>query len=336
MIPMREIMRFVLNVARPMRLILLLALAAAMGSHAQTGGPATASAIGKLSPDLARRVEIMIRSRADLSPEYLVAIGDRTKSDVPGFDEIDVVITAGGKSSKPIAFLLSQDGKTLAQFNKFDISQDPKEKIVPVDRPGRGGPANAPVLIVGFDDLECPFCAQMNAELFPAVLERYKDQVRVVYLDFPITEIHPWAMRAAIDANCLGVTSTAGYWNYIDYIHAHAAEMGGAEKTVVKANEMLDRIALDEGARQKLGPEDLAACIKKQDDTRIRATMKQGDALGVAATPALFINGEKLEGIHPIEYVYRMIDGALTAAGQTPPPPVAVPTEVPPAAKPGN
>jgi protein-disulfide isomerase len=323
-----------------MRLLLLLALAAAMGSHAQTAGPASALAIGKLPPDLARRVEIMIRSRADLSPEYLVAIGDRTKSDVAGYDEIDVIITAGGKSSKPIAFLLSQDGKTLAQFNKFDISEDPKSKVVAVDRPGRGGPADAPVLIVGFDDLECPFCAKMNTELFPAVLDRYKDQVRVEYLDFPITEIHPWAMRAAIDANCLAATSTAGYWSYVDYVHAHAAEMGGSDKTVAKANEMLDQIALDEGARQKLAAEDLSACIKKQDESKIRAAMQQGDALGVGATPVLYINGEKLEGAHPIEYIYRMIDGALTAAGKTPPPPVevppAVPTDAPPAAKPGN
>ena len=144
MAPVREIIALVVNVARPMRLLLLLALAAAMGSHAQTPGVAPAQAPGKLPPDLARRVEIMIRSRADLSPEYVIAIGDRTKSDVPGYDEIDVVITAGGKSSKPIAFLLSQDGKTLAQFNKFDISQDPKSKVVAVDRPGRGGPANAP------------------------------------------------------------------------------------------------------------------------------------------------------------------------------------------------
>jgi protein-disulfide isomerase len=324
-----------------MRLLLLLALAAAMGSHAQTAARASAPVVGKLPPDLARRVEIMIRSRADLSPEYVVAIGDRTKSDIAGYDEIDVVITAGGKSSKPIAFLLSQDGKTLAQFNKFDISEDPKSKVVAVDRPGRGGPADAPVLIVGFDDLECPFCAKMNAELFPAVLDRYKDQVRLVYLDFPITEIHPWAMRAAVDANCLGVASTAGYWSYVDYVHAHAAEMGGADKTVAKANEMLDQIALDEGARQKLAAEDLSACIKKQDETKIRASMQQGDALGVGATPVLYINGEKLEGAHPIEYIYRMIDGALTAAGKTPPPPVdlppvAAPAETLPAPKPGN
>ena len=49
-----------------------------------------------------------------------------------------------------------------------------------------------------------PFCAKMHAELFPAITERYENQVRIVYRDFPLTEIHPWAMRAAIDANCLG------------------------------------------------------------------------------------------------------------------------------------
>ena len=67
----------------------------------------------------------------------------------------------------------------------------------------------------------------------------------------------------------------------------------------------------------------LDACIAKQDDTAVKASMKEGEALGVGATPALFINGEKLEGAEPVEYVYRMIDNALVAAGQTPPPPSA-------------
>jgi protein-disulfide isomerase len=179
------------------------------------------------------------------------------------------------------------------------------------------------VVIVGFDDLECPYCAKMHAQLFPALMERYKDQVRIVYLDFPLVDIHPWAMRAAVDANCLAAQSPAGYWNVIDYIHAHAGEMGGAEKTLTKANETLDTITRDEGKRQKVNETTLNACIEKQDDTAIKASMKTGSDLGVEATPALYINGERIEGALPIEFVYRMIDSALVAAGQTPPPPVA-------------
>jgi protein-disulfide isomerase len=232
-----------------------------------------------------------------------------------------VLFTSEGKTSKPMSFLLSTDGKTVAQFSKFDISQDPKNLVSPAGRPARGGPANAPVVIVGFDDLECPFCAKMHAQLFPALLERYKDQVRIVYRDFPLDQ-HPWAVRAAVDANCLASQSGPGYWSLVDYIHAHAADMGGTEKTLAKANETLDTLTKEEGKRQNVNATTLNACIEKQDDTAVKASIKTATDLGVDSTPALFINGERLEGAVPMEFVYRMIDKALVASGQTPPPPV--------------
>jgi protein-disulfide isomerase len=328
------------TVVKPFRaLIFALTLAApgyVLGCHAQT--PAEAS--GKLSPELTRRVEVLIRSKSSIPANYDMQIGPRTKSEVPGFDAISVTFTVSGKTSKPATFLLSTDGKTLAQFSKYDISQDPKLLVSGDGRPARGGPATAPVLIVGFDDLECPYCATMHRALFPALTERYKDQVHIVYRDFPL-DIHPWAMRAAIDTNCVGAQSPGGYWNLVDYIHAHAAELGGEEKSLAKANDTLDSLARDEGERQKLNADTLNACIVKQDDTAIKASMKLGESLGVEATPALFINGEKVEGALPLEYVYRMIDNALIASGQTPPPPPpAAPTQAQPqttpATKPGN
>jgi protein-disulfide isomerase len=310
---------------------------AAVGCHAQT--PTDASK--QLSPELARRVEVLIRSKTSVTPDYDIHIGPRTKSNVPDFDEISVTFTTEGKTSKPVTFLLSTDGKTLAQFSKFDISKDPKSLVSGDGRPARGGPASAPVLIVGFDDLECPFCAKMHAQLFPALMDRYKDQIHVVYRDFPLDQ-HPWAMRAAIDANCVGAESAAGYWNMVDYIHAHAAEIGGDEKSLAKANDMLDSLTREEGKRQKVNADALNACVAKQDDTAIKASVKLGESLGVDSTPALFINGEKVEGALPVEYVYRMIDNALIASGQTPPPPPppVAPVQAPPTAtpptKPGN
>lgn len=307
---------------------------AAAGCHAQT--PAGGD---KLSPELARRVEILIRSKANVSPEFEMSVGPRTKSEIPGFDKIAVTFTSDGKASKPAVFLLSEDGKTLAQFSKFDISADPKTLVSAVDRPARGGPANAPVVIVGFDDLECPYCAKMHEQVFPALLNRYKDQVRIVYRDYPLTQIHPWAMRAAIDVNCAADQSTNAYWNLVDYIHAHAGEMGGEEKSVAKANDTLDKLTRDEGQKQKLNMTDLNACIAKQSDGAVKSSMKMGEDLGLDSTPALFVNGEKLDGAVPIEYLFRMIDGALVAAGQTPPPPVPVSAAAPAAAgenKPGN
>lgn len=331
-----------MTVLKPLRapvVALTFALAlGALGCHAQTSSPNSGQASAQLSPELTRRVEVLIRSKSNIPPDFVLSVGPRSKSDVPGFDEIIVTFTANGQMSKPISFLLSTDNKTLAQFNKYDISKDPKELVSAAGRPARGGPANAPVLIVGFDDLECPFCAKMHAELFPALLERYKDQIHIVYRDFPLDQ-HPWAMRAAVDTNCVGAHSATGYWNLVDYIHAHASELGGAENSLAKANETLDTMARDEGKRQHLNADSLNACIAKQDDAAIKTSIQEGEELGVNSTPALFINGEKLEGAVPLESVYRIIDKALIASGQTPPPPPAAPIQTPPtppAAKPGS
>jgi protein-disulfide isomerase len=324
----------VLAGTKPFRMMMLALSLVAIGCHAQT--PPAAS--DTLSTDLERRIEILIRSRSDIPAEYDIKMGPRTKSDVPGFDAIAVTFSHGETASKPVTFLLSTDGKTLAQFNKFDISKDPKELVSAENRPARGGPASAPVVIVGFDDLECPFCAKMHAELFPALLERYKDQVRVVYRDFPLDQ-HPWAVHAAVNANCLSAQSTTGYWKLVDYVHAHAAELGGEDKSLVTAKTALDSLTIEEGKRESSDLTKLKACIEKQDDTAVKASIKEGEALGVRATPALFINGEKVEGALPIEYVYQVIDRALRAAGQTPPAPAPVITNTPPAApatKPGN
>jgi protein-disulfide isomerase len=309
---------------------------AAAGCHAQT--PAAGD---KLSPELARRVEILIRDKANVSPEFEMSVGPRMKSEIPGFDKISVTFTSDGKASKPAVFLLSEDGKTLAQFSKFDIGADPKNWIPLGERPARGGPANAPVVIVGFDDLECPYCAKMHAQVFPALEARYGKQVRIVYRDYPLTQIHPWAMRAAIDVNCAADQSTDAYWNLVDYIHAHAGEMGGDEKSLAKANDALDKLTRDEGQKQKLKMDELNACIAKQDDGAVKSSMAMGEDLGLGETPVLFVNGEKLEGALPVEYLFRIIDRALVAAGQTPPPPIPVPVNAaaPVAAgenKPGN
>ena len=294
----------------------LASLLAAFGCRAQVPAPEGE----RLSPEMARRVEVLIRSKSSIPPNYEIHLGAPAKSEVPGYRQVPVNFVAEGKTSKPVMFLLSDDGKTLAQFTKYDISQDPKALVSAQGRPARGGAANAPVEIVGFDDLECPFCAKMHAQIFPALTDRYKGQVRIVYRDFPLDQ-HPWAMRAAIDTNCVAMQSSTGYWNLVDYIHAHAAEFGGAEKSVDVANKTLDSLATDEGTRDHLDAKALTACVSKQDPTPIKQSMEAAAALGVDSTPALFINGMKIEGAQPLEDVYRIVDGALLAAGQTPPPP---------------
>ena len=286
---------------------------------------------------MARRIALTIRTKAQLPFNYDVKVGDKKPSSLPGYDEVTVLLGEAGKPSRPMQFLLSKDGKTLAQMNMFDLSKDPRTLVSDAGRPARGGGEKAPVDVVVYDDLECPFCARMHAQMFPAVLNRYGNKVRIAYKDYPLTSIHPWASHAAVDADCLATLSPAGYWSLVDTLHAQLDTIGidptappNAEKTPVKtlaaATAQVDKATLDEGKRQKIDQGKLAACVAKQDESTVKAGLAEGDALNVSGVPAIFVNGEMITGAVPIEYVYRAIDDALLAQGIAPPPPVPLPS----------
>ena len=321
--------------------ILLASALTPFGCHAQQPAPSTGSAAAvavptglPLTPELARRVEVTLRQKASLPPESTVNVGGRTPSEFAGYDTVTVTVVNEGRTSRPILFLLSRDGKTLAQLSKFDISADPKTLVSGAGRPARGGPESAPVEIVGFDDLECPYCARLHASVFPALTERYGDKVRFVYKDYPLEEIHPWALRAAVDVNCLGAQSTPGYWSAVDYVHAHAGEIGAdpkdakAEKTLARASEQLDTIARDQAQGRKVDMAQLNACLTKQDATVIHASREQASRLELTSTPVLFINGDKIDGAVSTAFLFGIIDQALKVAGVQPPPPYVTPAPI--------
>jgi protein-disulfide isomerase len=142
-------------------------------------------------------------------------------------------------------------------------------------------------------------------------------------------EIHPWATHAAVNANCLAAQNTDAYWDFADYIHANQREVN-TESTSDARFATLDRITLQQGQKHKLDTVKLQACIKTNDEAPVKASMKEGDAVGVSATPTLFINGEKIDGAVPVSQVRASLDRALRDAGQP------VPDHAPAAAGPSK
>jgi protein-disulfide isomerase len=267
---------------------------------------------------LNRHIEIMVRDQYNLPPEIAVAIGARKPGQVPGYDELPVTLTRGSKT-QVVDFLISADGKTLARLEKFDLFNDPIFTINVAGRPIRGNPA-AKVTVISFDDLECPYCSRMHQSLFPATMERYKEMVRFIYMDNPLVEIHPWAMHAAVDANCLGAQKSDEYWTYVDYIHAHGQEIDGEDRNMAKSFDALNRIARQMATLGRLDSSALDACLAHQDETQIRNSMKLADSLKIEGAPALLVEGERINGAQPQKQVWMVIDRALRAAGVEPPP----------------
>ena len=298
----------------------LLALGMAVGCKAQSSPQGT--------PDLAlnRHIEVMVRSQFNVPQDINVTIGERKPSQIPGYDALPITLSHGARQTV-MDFLISTDGKTLARLDTFSLAKDPVFSIGVAGRPIRGNPA-AKVTVINFDDLECPYCARMHQTLFPATLEHYKDMVRFVYKDDPLVEIHPWAMRAAVDANCLAAQSGEVYWTYVDYLHSHGQEVNGENRDSAKSFAALDRIARQQATVAKLDAAKLDACLASQDETQVRASAKAAEALGVEGTPAVFVEGERIDGALPQAQVWMVIDRALRAAGVEPP---AAPVQPPPA-----
>jgi protein-disulfide isomerase len=285
-------------------------------------------------PDVARKIEHQVRSFYTIPAEVKVIVGAITPStDMPGYDAVSVNIDGGDGKQKDYKFLLSKDRATMLRVTKFDLNKDPfldvMNKIDVTGRPSRG-PRSAKVVAVNFDDFECPFCSRMHQTLFPEIFKEYGDRVTFIYKDDPLSEIHPWAIHAAVDANCLAAQNADAYWDFADYMHANKREVD-TEKTPAARFDVIDKITILQGQKHNLDALKLQSCVKAQNEDAVRASMKEADDLGVNGTPALFINGQKLDGAVPINEVRAALDAALRDAGQ--PVPQHLPSAPPPVSR---
>ncbi len=291
---------------------------AALSLEAQSPAPSTpapASSAPPVSllndPALQQRIEENLRARFRIPATVTLEITARKPSDFSGYDQITVTLVGNGHRS-PNDFLLSKDGMTLAQLHKIDLRKDP----FAVDNRPLRGTADAKVKVIVYDDFECPYCAKGYQTLFSDVLPEYKDKILIVYKDFPLFEIHPWAIHAAVDANCLGAQSSDAYWAFSDYVHANQGLISGDKKPLPDQFAALDHSTQDYGQKHNLDLPRLEACVKAQDETAVRDSLKYGEeTLGVEATPTLFVNGTKLDGAVPADDLRGILNAALEKAG---------------------
>jgi protein-disulfide isomerase len=267
-------------------------------------------------PDLTQKVERQVRSFYKIPPEVRILVGAPSpSSDIPNYDSVVVTIENGDKK-QDLTFVVSKDRSTMMRLTKFDLREDPfaatMSKINTTGRPTRGAKASK-VVVVNFDDFECPFCSRMHQTLFPQILKDYGDRVTFIYKDYPLVDIHPWATHAAVDANCLASQNGDAYWDFADYIHANQHEVSN-EKTPAARLEALDKLTMLQGQKHNLDVVKLQSCIKAQDESAVKASMKEADSLGVEATPTLFVNGQKIDGAVPISEVRAALDRALKDA----------------------
>src|SRR6266567_459259 len=229
-------------------------------------------------PEVARKIEHQVRSFYTIPAEVKVVVGAiAPSSELPGYDAVSVNIDGGDGKQKDYKFLLSKDRATMLRLTKFDLTKDPfaelMSKIDVSGRPTRGA-KSAKVVVVNFDDFECPYCSRMHQTLFPEIFKEYGDRVTFIYKDYPLAEIHPWAIHAAVDAGCLAAQNGDAFWDFADYIHANKQVIDGG-RTADARLDVVDKMALMQGQRHNVDSSKLAACLKAQNEDQVRASMKE-------------------------------------------------------------
>jgi protein-disulfide isomerase len=175
----------------------------------------------------------------------------------------------------------------------------PRQEVEVEDTDPSLGSASAPVTVIEFSDFQCPFCLRV-APTLKRLRETYGDRVRLVWKDFPLTQIHPQAFKAGEAAHCAG--DQGKYWEYHDRLFANQQALQPAD---------LKRYAADLG----LDSPKFDACLDTAKyGERVRNGVAEGTRLGVNSTPTVYINGRMLSGAQPYETFVAVIEEELSRA----------------------
>jgi protein-disulfide isomerase len=255
------------------------------------------------NPEILRR----IRETFGVKDPMKLSLGAFHSSPAADFEEATLVVD-DGKEKQDKTLLLTRDGKHLILSDLFDLNNDPQVAALHIislhDRPSQG-PANAPVTIVEYADLECPTCARLHEFLETQLLPRYGNKVRVVFKEFPLS-IHDWSKTAAIACQC------AYELNPSAFVPLRSAIFRSQQ--AINITNLRD-LLLSYGEQAGVDRVKLAACIDaKSTLPRVEADAAEGKRVNVDRTPTSFINGKMFVGLPSPESYYQAVDEALRAA----------------------
>ncbi len=227
-----------------------------------------------------------------------------------GLAEVTVVLSsAQGQAANKL--YVTPDGKhalvgEMIPFGSHPFAADNKKLQELAKGPSRG-PADAPVTLVEFSDLQCPHCkeAQPKLDKFMSTAKN----VRLVYQNYPLP-MHDWATKAAAYGDCVARTSNDAFWKFVQGTFDAQSDI-----TAANADEKLTAIATAAGVKG----EDIAVCAAKPEaETHVDASIALGTMLGVNSTPTIYINGRAVNSFTslPDDVLQKLVDFAANNPGK--------------------
>jgi len=253
----------------------------AVGTPAQTPPP----------EELKKKVDAYLRYMFAFGTDVKLAVGDFKESGVANLLETNVTVTIG-ENKEDAKMWVSKDGRYLLRGEMVDMSKDGfaenRAKLDLQAAPVTGNP-NATVTIVEFADFECPVCRQLH-EAIRGLLPKYS-QVRLVFKDFPLEQMHPWARTGALAGRCAYQQDPKAFWKIYDKLYDN--------QDLISAANAWDK-AVDYAGQAGLKPDVFKSCMTSPEATAaVDASIANGKLMDVNSTPTLFVNGRRVVGADP-------------------------------------
>jgi protein-disulfide isomerase len=298
-----------------------------------TGSLASAQTSAQNTPadeaQFLKNSEAFVRKLFAWGPEFQVKLGPTSQSPAPDYYLVPVQITFNGQADTGVLYI-SKDGKTLLRGELFDTSADPfagNRARMHLDGNPSKGPTDARVTLVEFSDFQCPHCRQLYEAMKP-LGPRYP-QIRIVFKDLPIAQIHPWAETAALGGRCAYLQSSDAFWKIHDALFEN-------QEFISTAN-IWERL-LEYAGQAGLDKDAFKACLASPEAAKaIEANIEDAKILSVNSTPTVFVNGRPVVGGDPStleQYINYELGGKQAAAPPARPAPTQKPASPSPAQKP--
>lgn len=276
----------------PRFVVILVMSLAALTTHAQQPKAAATGASASASPassQTQKNIEAYLRNLYAFGPDVKLIIGPLRESPVEGILETNIDVTIG-ENKEAAKFYVSKDGRFLFRGDVSDMTKDPlAENLAQIrmtDAPALGDP-KAPVTIVEYSDFECPVCRNLHDAL-RRILPNYAGKVRVIFKDFPIEQLHPWARTAAIAGRCAYQQKPDAFWKMYDLIYDNQ-EIISAANAWTKMTEYAVQSGLDADA--------FKSCMASPEaSAAVNASHANGEKLELNSTPTVFVNGRRMVG----------------------------------------
>lgn len=260
------------------------------------------------------RLEAYIRYAEGFAPAVKFAIDDPTPSPFKGYYRV-IVHLSTAQSKLDRVYYVTLDGRDFINGSIWNLNDNPFLDTLE-HLPTNGvsfGPQNAKVTMVVFSDFECPYCRAFARTLRSNLPQKYPNDVRVIFKDFPIQSIHPWAFAAAEAGHCIAVQKPDAFWKFHDWIFEHQQEINPGnlrEKVGAFAKE------------QQLDSDKVLSCMDTHAmASEVSDSVKAGEQLQIQQTPTSFVNGREVSGAMEWQTLDQVIQMELNRPSAIPSPP---------------